>query len=45
MELLLIRHAEPVRIGPGEGGDGPVDPELTPRGRTQAERLAAWLAS
>jgi probable phosphoglycerate mutase len=44
MELLLIRHAEPVRIGPGEAGDGPVDPELTPRGREQARRLAAWLA-
>jgi broad specificity phosphatase PhoE len=44
MELLLIRHAEPVRIGPGEGGGGPVDPDLTARGRAQAERLAAWLA-
>jgi probable phosphoglycerate mutase len=43
MELLLIRHAEPVRIGPGEG-DGPVDPALTERGRDQADRLAAWLA-
>jgi probable phosphoglycerate mutase len=42
MELLLIRHAEPVRIGPGEG-DGPADPALTERGREQAERLAAWL--
>lgn len=42
MELLLIRHAEPVRIGPGEG-DGPADPVLTERGRDQAERLAAWL--
>ena len=42
MELLLVRHAEPVRIGPGEG-DGPADPELTERGREQAERLAAWL--
>jgi probable phosphoglycerate mutase len=44
VDLLLIRHAEPVRIAPGEGGGGPVDPELTPRGRVQAERLAAWLA-
>ncbi len=42
MELVLIRHAEPVRIGPGEG-DGPADPALTERGRDQAERLAAWL--
>ena len=44
MELLLIRHAEPVRIGPGEGGGGPADPELTAQGRAQAARLAAWLA-
>lgn len=44
MELLLIRHAEPVRIAAGEGDGGPVDPELTSRGRAQAERLAAWLA-
>jgi probable phosphoglycerate mutase len=44
MELLLIRHAEPVRIAPGEGGDGPVDPALTARGRQQTDRLAAWLA-
>jgi len=44
MDLLLIRHAEPVRIGPGEGGGGPVDPPLTERGREEAERLAAWLA-
>jgi broad specificity phosphatase PhoE len=44
MDLLLIRHAEPVRIAPGEGGGGPVDPELTPRGRAQAQRLADWLA-
>jgi probable phosphoglycerate mutase len=45
VELLLIRHAEPVRIAPGEGGGGPVDPELTARGRDEAERLAAWLAT
>lgn len=44
MDLLLIRHAEPVRIAPGEGGGGPVDPALTVRGRQQADRLAAWLA-
>ena len=42
MELLLIRHAEPVRIGPGTA-TGPADPHLTERGRLQAERLAAWL--
>jgi probable phosphoglycerate mutase len=45
MDLLLIRHAEPVRIAPGEGGGGPVDPELTVRGRDEAERLATWLAA
>jgi 2,3-bisphosphoglycerate-dependent phosphoglycerate mutase len=45
VELLLIRHAEPVRIPPGEGGGGPVDPELTARERDEAERLAAWLAA
>jgi probable phosphoglycerate mutase len=44
MDLLLIRHAEPVRIAPGEGGGRPVDPDLTARGRDEAERLAAWLS-
>ncbi|HMF04181.1 MAG TPA: histidine phosphatase family protein [Acidimicrobiia bacterium] len=44
MELLLIRHAEPVRIGPGTAA-GPADPHLTGRGRAQADRLAAWLAA
>src|SRR5947209_8486060 len=44
MELLLIRHAEPVRIGPGESGGRPVDPELTTSGAEQAERLADWLS-
>jgi probable phosphoglycerate mutase len=41
MELVLVRHAEPVRV---EGGDRPADPHLTARGRAQAERLAAWVA-
>jgi probable phosphoglycerate mutase len=41
MELLLIRHAEPVRI---EDALGPADPTLHERGRRQAERLAAYLA-
>jgi probable phosphoglycerate mutase len=44
MELLLVRHAEPVRVAPGESGGDPVDPRLTERGRDQAERLAAWYA-
>jgi broad specificity phosphatase PhoE len=43
VELLLIRHAEPVRIASGEA-DGPADPGLTERGADQARRLAAWLA-
>jgi probable phosphoglycerate mutase len=42
MELLLIRHAEPVRI---VDADGPADPPLAPRGLDQAERLGAWLAT
>ena len=41
MELVLVRHAEPVRV---EGGDRPADPQLTARGYAQAECLAAWLA-
>jgi 2,3-bisphosphoglycerate-dependent phosphoglycerate mutase len=44
MELLLVRHAEPVRIAAGEVS-GPADPGLTARGLDQAERLAAWLAA
>src|SRR5438309_11504968 len=41
MELVLVRHAEPVRV---EGGDRPADPHLTRRGHEQAQRLAVWLA-
>ena len=43
MELLLVRHAEPMRITEGEG-EGPADPGLTERGHEQAARLGAWLA-
>jgi len=43
VDLLMIRHAEPVRIGPGSGST-PADPQLTDRGRAQADRLAGWLA-
>jgi probable phosphoglycerate mutase len=43
MELLWVRHGEPQRIAPGKGV--PADPALTDRGRDQADRLAAWLAS
>ena len=41
MELVLVRHAEPIRV---EGGDRPADPHLTARGYAQADCLAAWLA-
>ncbi|HEY2427452.1 MAG TPA: histidine phosphatase family protein [Acidimicrobiales bacterium] len=41
MELLLIRHAEPLRVVLQEG---PADPGLHARGRAQAARLAEWLA-
>jgi len=44
VDLLLIRHAEPVRIGPGSGST-PADPHLTDRGRAQADRLARWLGA
>ena len=43
MELLLVRHAQPVRIEGGRG-TGPADPGLTAGGLEQAARLAAWLA-
>lgn len=42
MELLLVRHALPVRR---EVVDGPADPELSVEGFAQAERLAQYLAS
>jgi probable phosphoglycerate mutase len=42
MDLLLIRHAEPVRIEHAPDG---ADPELTERGEEQAARLAAWLGA
>ena len=41
MELLLIRHALPVRR---EVAEGPADPELSVEGFAQAERLAQYLA-
>lgn len=45
MDLVLVRHAEPIRIGPEESGGEAVDPELTARGLDQAERLSTWLAA
>src|SRR4051794_4599127 len=44
MELVLVRHAEPVRIDSHETGGAPADPGLTERGREQAARAGAWLA-
>jgi broad specificity phosphatase PhoE len=41
VDLLLIRHAEPIRI---ENAEGPADPGLTERGHRQAAQLAAWLS-
>lgn len=42
MELIVIRHALPVRIANPDGG--PADPPLSDTGRRQSARLAAWLA-
>ena len=42
MELLLIRHALPVRR---ELSEGRADPELSEEGRSQAEHLTQYLAS
>ena len=42
MELLLIRHALPVRI---DSGDGPADPDLSEAGHQQAAALADWLVA
>jgi 2,3-bisphosphoglycerate-dependent phosphoglycerate mutase len=41
MDLLLVRHALPVRI---EDAGQPANPELTDEGHGQAAALAAWLA-
>ncbi|GAC1610392.1 MAG: histidine phosphatase family protein [Mycobacteriales bacterium] len=42
VEILLVRHALPMRIDVAPGG-GPADPGLAPRGIEQAERVAAAL--
>lgn len=44
MELVLVRHAQPVRVDPGTVR-GPADPGLSDQGHTQAARLADWLAT
>ncbi len=43
MDLVLVRHAEPVRLTAIDTGGTPADPSLTVRGREQAVSLAAWL--
>lgn len=40
MQVLLVRHALPVRV---EGADGPADPHLDELGHRQAAALAEWL--
>lgn len=42
MDLLLIRHALPIRV---EGVDGPADPHLSELGWAQSRALADWLES
>lgn len=41
MELILVRHALPVRR---ENTDGPADPELSVDGHAQAQHFAAYMA-
>ncbi|MEU2036317.1 histidine phosphatase family protein [Nocardia amamiensis] len=40
MQLILVRHAQPIRIS---NSAGPADPELAPVGLEQAERVPAAL--
>jgi broad specificity phosphatase PhoE len=44
MELVLVRHAQPVRVEQGTVA-GPADPGLSDTGHAQAARLADWLAA
>ncbi len=43
MELVLVRHAQPLRVDEGEVA-GAADPGLSEQGQAQARRLAEWLA-
>lgn len=43
MELILVRHALPLRVHRPDGA--PADPPLSPQGRSQAEVLARWLTA
>ncbi|MFC9893199.1 histidine phosphatase family protein [Nocardia sp. NPDC127579] len=40
MQLILVRHAQPLRV---VNATGPADPELSPIGQEQAERVPAAL--
>jgi 2,3-bisphosphoglycerate-dependent phosphoglycerate mutase len=44
MDLVLVRHAQPVRVEQGTV-HGPADPGLSEQGHAQAARLADWLAT
>jgi probable phosphoglycerate mutase len=44
MELVLVRHAQPVRVEQGSV-PGAADPGLSDTGHAQAVRLAEWLAA
>jgi probable phosphoglycerate mutase len=44
MELILVRHAQPVRVEQGTV-TGPADPGLSHTGNSQARWLAEWLAA
>lgn len=41
MQLLLVRHAEPLAVSDQTGG---ADPALSPQGHEQAAALGAWMA-
>ncbi len=42
MELILVRHGEPVAVRSDDGS--PADPQLSERGEWQARRVCDWLA-
>lgn len=44
MDLLLVRHAEPVRVE-AVPGDRPADPALTDEGLVKARLVGAWLGA
>ncbi len=44
MDLVLVRHGEPVRLTSSDTSGKPADPALTERGHAQAARLCDWLS-